>query len=223
MTTKRISRTAAILNLLSLAGDLTGPPEQSERRSNDDSGDGHYQSPTWGWHLRFDPVVWKTQEVSSTYGVDTLVLASCLQEIPSPRVTFRTGTPQRRTLRDELVNAAKHLASLDPGTTLDIAYDSQGKPILEEIGNGRHHDHGHWVGSYILGHASEGDRIVEFDAFSINNHQGVVIVQAVTLPPDYDDAFHAIDRLRSGLAFGGVSLFDLGEEESAASRPRVQY
>jgi len=147
------------------------------------------------------------------------VLMSRIHGLSSPRVTFRTAPREQSNPQDGLSIAAERLANRYSGATLDIAYDAQGEPIHGELGGSRDH----WIGSYILSHASTGDRIVELDAISINDHQAFVLVQAVTLPVDYDDAFDPIDRLRSAMALGGVALFDLGDEESGASRPRVQY
>jgi hypothetical protein len=211
------SRMAMILSLLTLLPGCPGPTSQGDGRERGDTRASMYQSPSWGWFLRFDPAIWRKDEESSEARVDRLVLVSRIPGNRSTRVTFRTKPGERPDLHAELVMAAKHLASRYPGATLDIAHDIHSEPILKEAGDG------HWIGSYILSSAPGDDQIVELDAIAIRDTKAIVIVQAVTLPADYDAAFQPIERLRSGMAFGSVSLFDLGAEESGASRPRVQY
>jgi hypothetical protein len=217
MLPRPFSRFAMILNLLVLMPDRAGPTGRDDSRGKEDARAGMYQSPSWGWLLRFDPAKWRKDEDSSKARVDRLVLVSRLPGSRSTRVMFRTEPQERPALHAELVKAAKHLASRYPGAMLEIAHDIQGDPILKETGDG------HWIGSYILSSAQGDDKIVELDAIAIRDTKAIVIVQAVTLPADYDDEFQPIERLRSGMAFGSVSLFDLGAEESGASRPRVQY
>lgn len=218
------------------------------------SNGGEYTSPTYGWTMSYDSDRWIAEEKPTADGVDEIVLQGT-DWAPSAIVMFRTspfepGAPSLATpnaiplgigreapgyLENEMLQERREVGlGITEGVTT-VGEDEYQRAIYglfnPNVGDTPADDH--WIGSYAIRHEgdSDSDRIIELDCFGVADGQGVLLIHASSLKPEYDsDVFEEVEKIRHSI-YGTYEsaramenhLFMLSRRAGGGSRPKVQY